>query len=209
MARKKSTATEKRALDIFKTCGGILRSSEAIRRGIHPRTLYALKNAGLLEQLQRGLYCIPGLPGHIQPDLVTITKKVPEGVICLISALFFHGLTTQIPHFVYVAVRQGYKPPKIDYPPARFHWFSDSTFDLGIEAHKLGGVTIHCYSKEKTVVDCFKFRNKIGINVAIEALKKYWKKGRPRLDLILQFAKTARIEKIITPYIEAITNESS
>ncbi len=209
MAKKKTTKAERKALDIFKACGGILRSSDAIRRGIHPRTLYALKNTGLLEQMQKGLYCIPGLPGHTQPDLITVAKKVPRGVICLISALFFHNLTTQIPHFVYMAVPQGYKPPKIDYPPTHFHWFSNSTFEQGIETHELEGVTIHCYSKEKTLVDCFKFRNKVGINVAIEALKKYWKQGRPRLDLIMRFAKAGRIEKIITPYIEAITNESS
>ncbi len=209
MTKKKNTKAERQALDIFKANGGILRTSNAIRSGIHPRTLYALKNAGLLEQLQKGLYCIPGLPSHTQPDLVIVAKKVQSGIICLTSALFFHNLTTQIPHFVYVAVRQGYKPPKIDFPPTHFHWFSDSTFEHGIETRELEGVTIRCYTKEKTLVDCFKFRNKVGINVAIEALKKYWKQGRPRLDLIMRFAKAARIEKIITPYIEAITNESS
>ncbi len=209
MARKKSTKIEKRALEIFQANGGILRSSDAIKKGIHPRTLYALRNAGLIEQLQKGFYCLRGLPGHNQPDLVSIASKVPNGVICLISALFFHKLTTQIPHFIYIAVRQGYKPPKIDYPPARFYWFSNSIFELGIEVHELDGIPVRFYSKEKTIVDCFRFRNKIGIDVAIEALKKYWQQGRPNLDLILKFAKIGRIEKIIKPYIETIINESS
>jgi predicted transcriptional regulator of viral defense system len=209
MARKKNQKIEKKALKIFKANGGILRSSDAIKQGIHPRTLYAMRDAGLLEQMQKGLYCLPGLPGHTQPDLVTVAKKIPNGVVCLISALFFHRLTTQIPHFIYLAVKQGYRPPKIDYPPTRFYWFSDSTFDLGIETYELKGVTIRCYSKEKTIVDCFRFRNKVGIDVAIEALKKYWQQGKPKLNLIMRFAKTGRIEKIIKPYIETIINGSS
>jgi predicted transcriptional regulator of viral defense system len=209
MARKKTKEIEKKALEVFKAHGGIMRSSDAIKHGIHPRTLYTLRDAGLLEQIQKGLYCLPRLPGHTQPDLVTVAKKVPNGVICLISALFFHKLTTHIPHFIYLAVRQGYKPPKIGYPPTRFYWFSNSIFDLGIETYELEGVTVRSYSKEKTIVDCFRFRNKIGIDVAIEALKKYWQQGLPKLDLIMQFARTGRIEKIIKPYIEAIINESS
>lgn len=209
MDRKKRSIGEKRAIEVFKGHGGILRSSEAIKLGIHPRTLYALRDAGLIEQLQRGLFCLPGLPGHTQPDLVTIARKVPDGVICLISALFFHKLTTQIPHFVYLAVKPGYKPPKIDYPPVHFYWFSKSIFELGIEIHEMKGIPVRCYSKEKTIVDCFRYRNKIGIDVAIEALKKYWLQGHPKLDLIMKHAKTCRIEKIIKPYIETIINESS
>src|SRR5262245_28541100 len=121
MGRRKNPEIEKRAIEIFQDHGGILRYADAIKFGIHPRTLFALKSSGLLEQLQKGLYCLPGLPGHTQPDLVSIARKVPTGIICLISALFFHGLTTQIPHFIYLAVRQGYKPPRIDYPPTRFY----------------------------------------------------------------------------------------
>lgn len=209
MARKKDPKIENRALALFHEHGGLLRYSDAIKLGIHPRTLYALKEQGLLEQIHKGLYGLTGLPTHTQPDLVTIAKKVPKGVFCLISALFFHRLTTQIPHFVYVAVPKGYKPPKIDYPPTRFYWFSPSMYDAGIETHRLEGVTLRCYSKEKTIVDCFRFRNKIGIDVAIEALKKYWQQGQPNLKLIMQFAKIGRIEKIIKPYIETVINESS
>lgn len=209
MGRRKNPEIEKNAIETFKAHGGILRYADAIKLGIHPRTLYALKNSGLLEQVQKGLYCLPGLPGHTQPDLVSIARKVPTGVVCLISALFFHKLTTQIPHFIYLAVRQGYKPPKIDTPPTRFYWFSHSLFELGIETHKLEGVDVRCYSKEKTIVDCFRFRHKIGIDVAIEALKKYWQQSKPRLDLIMKFARIGRIEKIIKPYIETVINESS
>lgn len=209
MGRQKNPKIEQKALLVFKAHGGILRYKDALKLGIHPRTLYALKNAGVIEQLQRGLFCLKGLPGHTQPDLVTVAKKVPDSVICLISALFFHRLTTQIPHFVYLAVKKGYKPPRVDYPPVKFFWFSEPYFGLGIESHKLQGVSVHCYSREKTIVDCFRYRNRIGIDVAIEALKKYWEQGKPRLDLIMKFAKAGRVAKIIKPYIETVINESS
>ena len=140
---------------------------------------------------------------------MTVAKIVPDSVICLISSLYFHGLTTQIPHFVYLAVKKGYTPPKVDYPPVKFFWFSVPYFNLGIETHKLQGITVRCYSREKSIVDCFRYRNRIGIDVAIEALKKYWEQGNARLDLIMKFAKAGRISKIIKPYIEAIINESS
>lgn len=209
MARKKNLSIEKQAIEIFQSHGGILRSNDAIKLGIHPRTLYGLKEEGKIELLQRGLFCLPGLPGHTQPDLVTVAKLVPGGVLCLISALYFHRLTSQIPHFIYIAVKQGYKPQKIDYPPIKFFWFSESLFADGIESHDLEGVLLRCYSKEKTIVDCFRYRNKIGIDVAIEALKKYWVQGNPKLDVVMKHAKIGRIEKIIKPYIETVINESS
>jgi predicted transcriptional regulator of viral defense system len=209
MPRKKDQTIEERALETFHSHGGILRSSDAIKLGIHPRILYHLREAGKIEQLQRGLFSLPNLPGHTDPDLVTIAKKIPTSVVCLISALYFHKLTTQIPHFIYIAVKQGYKPPKVDYPPIKCFWFTANIYEEGIESHCLEGVNIKCYSKEKTVVDCFRYRNKIGIDVAIEALKKYWQQGHPRLDLIMKYAKIGRIEKIIQPYIETVINESS
>lgn len=209
MSRNKDPQIEQNAIKIFKAHGGILRYKDIIQLGIHPQTLQNLKKSGLIEQLQRGLYCLSGLPGHTEPDLVTIAKKVPYGTICLISSLFFHNLTTQIPHFIYIAVEQGRNPPKITYPPVKYFRFSNSMLKLGIETHKLEGVSVKCYSKEKTIVDCFRFRNKIGIDVAIEALKKYWQQGKPKLDLIIKYAEAGRVEKIIRPYIETVINESS
>lgn len=209
MARKKDQNIEERALETFACHGGILRSKDAIKLGIHPRILYHLKETGKIQLLQRGLFCLPNLPGHRNPDLVTIAKKISTGVVCLISALYFHKLTTQIPHFIYIAVKQGYKPPKIDYPPVKFFWLTENIYEEGIESHNLDGVEVKCYSREKTLVDCFRYRNKIGIDVAIEALKKYWQQGHPRFDLIMKYAKLGRIEKIIKPYIETVINESS
>jgi len=195
------------ALKIFKKNGGILRYKDAMHYGIHPRTLYQLKAKGLIEKIQRGLYCLPGLPGHIQPDFITTITKIPKGVICLISALFFHKLTTEIPHFIYLALPQGYKPPKLEYPPTKFYWFSKATYESGIEIHKFKKISVPIYSKEKTIIDCFKHRNKIGLNIAIEALRKYWKQKNPQLNKLLFFAKISKVEKFIKPYIELIINE--
>ena len=192
------------AVKFFQSHGGILRTKEAIDLGIHPSTLYQMKDEGTIDQLRRGLYALKDLPGHAHPDLVQIAKMVPEAVICLISALSFHGLTTQIPHYVYVAVRQSTRVPKITYPPARFFWFSEKTYSTGIEIHYFSGVKIRCYNLEKTIVDCFKHRNKIGIDVALEALRNYLSRVNINLQKLKKYAVISRVDKVMTPYIEAL-----
>ncbi len=207
--RKKNKSSHQKALKIFRSEDGILKTSEALESGIHPRTLYELREEGEIEQISRGLYGIAGLPDTSDPDLVTVAKKVPHGVICLISALYFHHLTSQIPRSIDVAIPQHIKAPKIDYPPMRFYWFSEKMWEAGIEEHLMGKVKIRCYSKEKTVVDCFKHRNKIGIEVAIEALKNYWENDHPNLTKINKYAKLSRVDKVMKPYLEMIVNEQS
>ncbi len=209
MARKKSQHIRDKALKIFKSQGGVLKTSEAIKEGIHPRILYQLRDDGEIELIAKGLYALRGLPGIQQPDFVAIAKKVPKGVICLVSALYFHELTVQIPRWVDVAVRQHYRPPTISYPPVQFHWFSDTYFDKGIEQHDIGGIMIPIYSQEKSIVDCFRIRKKVGVDLALEALKCYWQKGNTDMDLLRKFAKSSRVLKIMTPYIEAITHDQS
>jgi predicted transcriptional regulator of viral defense system len=140
------------------------------------------------------------------PDLVTISKIVPKGVFCLISALYFHNLTNQIPHCIHIAIPQHIKAPKIDYPPAQFYWFSKWIWEAGIEEHFIGEIKIKVYSREKTIIDCFKHRNKIGIEVAIEALRTYWESGNRDLGKIQQFARISKVEKTIKPYLETIIN---
>ena len=208
MSRKSTKKIEKSAIEYFKNRGGIVSYKEAVQAGIHPRVLRFLVSKGEIEKLERGLYILPGLLGQTYPDLALIEKRIPNGTLFLISALYFHGLTTEIPHYVYLALKKGYKPPQINYPPVKFHWLSPKIFELGIEAHEINGVTLKCYSKEKTIVDCFRFRNEIGIDTAIEALKKYYRQGSPKWELIEKYAGICRVKKIITPYIEAILNES-
>jgi len=207
--KKGQKPSHQKALEIFQSKGGILKTSEAIKAGIHPRTIYELSDCGVIERLDRGLYGLAGLPEISDPDLVTVTKKVPNGVICLISALYFHRLTNQIPHCVHIAIPQPIKAPKVEYPPVRFYWFSEKIWEQGIEEHIIGGIKVKIYSREKTIVDCFKHRNKVGIEVAIEAFKNYWESGNTDLEKIQRFAKISKVEKIIKPYLETIINEQS
>lgn len=178
--------------------------SEAIRLGVNRRKLYAMRDAGVLEQVSRGLYHLHDLPALGSPDLVTIAKRVPQGAVCLISALAYHELTTQVPHEVYVALAKGAEAPRIDHPPVRLFWFSGTAFTEGIETRKVDGVPVRIYNAEKTIADCFKFRNKIGMDVVLEALK-LWRERRSRhLQALLTHARHCRVERIMRPYLEAL-----
>jgi len=194
----------KKARNIFRRHGGVLRMSEALYAGIHRRMLYSMLDAGVIEQLSRGLYRLTDLPPLGNPDLVSVARKVPSGVICLISALAYHEITTQVPHEVYVALERGTEAPRLDHPPLRVFWFSGEAFALGIEKHKIDGVPVRIYSPEKTIADCFKYRNKIGLDTTIEALKLYRKRKRFKTDDLMKFARVCRVEKIMRPYLEAL-----
>ena len=209
MGRKKNQDLRARALKVFKKHNGFLRTSEALKAQIHPRILYELREKGVIEQIQVGLYALKDLSHIDSPDFATIAKLMPEGVICLISALSYYNLTVQIPHFIYVAIKQNSKFPKINYPPVKIFKFSEKTYSPGIEIHKISGIKIKIYSREKTIIDCFKHRSKVGIEVAIEGLKNYWFSKKTDINLLLKFAKISRVEKIITPYLESIVHDQS
>jgi predicted transcriptional regulator of viral defense system len=193
-----------RAVSIFEKSGGILNTKRAVEMGVHPRDLYALRDAGKLERLERGLYRLANSKPLGNPDLVTVSHKVPKGVVCLISALAFHRLTTQIPHAVYLAIPANDQAPALQYPPLRIFWYSTPVYESGIEEVKLDGTQVRVYSAEKTLTDCFKYRNKIGIDVCTEALNLYRQRGRMNLNQIEQFAKICRVERVMRPYLEAI-----
>jgi len=182
----------------------MLKTGEALRAGIHPRTLYEMERARILEKLNRGLYRLTDLPPLGNPDLVTVALKVPSGIICLISALAYHEITTQIPHEVYIALERGAEPPRLGHPPIRIFWFSGQAFTAGMETRMIEGARVRIYSPEKTIADCFKYRNKIGLDTAIEALKLYREKKRFKGDDFMQFARVCRVEKVMRPYLEAL-----
>ena len=190
--------------DIFRKHGGRLRMSEAIARGITRYMLYALRDRGVIEQVSRGVYRLVELPPIGNPDLVTVSLRFPNAVVCLVSALAYHDLTTQVPHEVSVAVARDSRLPSLDYPPVRPHRFSDEAYKAGIEEHRLDGVPVKIYSPEKTLADCFKFRNKIGMDVALEALKLYKERKKFNPGDMLKYARICRIEKVIKPYLEAV-----
>ena len=194
----------KAAKQVFLHHGGVLRTSDAIRHGVHPRTLYAMRDAGLLERLGRGLYRVADQPPLGTPDLVTVALKVPSGVICLISALAFHELTTQIPHEVYLALRRGSRAPRLEHPPVRVVWRSGRAFDGGIVKYQIDRIPVRIYSPEKTLADCFKYRNKIGLDTAVEALKRYVGGSRVDFDSLIEYARICRVESVMRPYLEAL-----
>lgn len=201
--RNRRTRFEK-ATTIFKRKGGILRTSQAIRAGIHPSTLYTMRDSGTLEEVSRGVYRLADSEPMGNPDLVTVATRIPNGVICLISALAFHEITTQIPHEVHVALQRGAEEPRLDYPPLRTYRFTGKAYSEGVELHQLDGVSVKFYTPEKTIADCFKFRNKIGLDTAVEAIRLYRERKRVSVDELMHYASICRVKKIIRPYLESL-----
>ena len=190
------------ARNIFMAKGGTLRTAEAVAAGIHPRILYAMRDSGQLEQIVRGVYRLAELPPLSDPDMATVGKRLPHGVVCLISALAFHELTTQIPHVVHIAIPRTARTPRLDYPPIQTYRFSPKTFNAGIEKHKIDGVEVRIYNAEKTLADCFKYRNKLGLDIFIEALRNYLRKRGAKIQRVLEYARVCRVESAMRPYLE-------
>ena len=199
MTRKTFETAEK----IFKKNNGILRTGKAKKLGINEVILLQMCDEGLLVKEARGLYRLADLPPLSNPDLVQVAMRVPSSVICLISALAFYQLTTQIPYKVYIALPREVKAPRIEYPPLDIVYLSKKPYSAGIEKHILDEVKVRIYSREKTIADCFKFRNKTGLDIALEALKDYLRQPNRDIQGILNYARINRVEKIIRPYLQA------
>lgn len=194
----------RKAEAVFKRHGGMLRAAQAIALGIHPRVLYGLRDAGRLQQVSRGLYRLADLPSLGDPDLTAVAARIPHGVVCLISALTFHGITTQVPHQVDVALPRGTKQPRLKFPPIRVFRFSAPMYRAGIETHRVDGIGVRVYSAAKTVADCFRFRNRLGIDVAVEALKFLRERKKVPMRELLKYARLCRVERVMTPYLESL-----
>lgn len=183
---------------------GFLRASDLASTGV-PRVVLARMTAGgLLERAARGLYRLPNSTGSEYESLLMVAKKVPQGVFCLLSALQFHGLTTQLPRQVWLAMPRGSHAPRIDYPPLKMVQFSGESYCEGIETHVRDQVSMRIYSAAKTVADCFKHRNKIGLDVALEALKDARAQGKASADDLWRYAKVCRVANVMRPYMEAL-----
>jgi predicted transcriptional regulator of viral defense system len=193
-----------RAVAIFRKHGGILRTAQALRAGIHPSTLYTMRDVGALEVISRGVYRLDGSEPLGNPDLVTVATRVRGGVICLISALAFHEITTQIPHEVHVALQRGAEEPRLEHPPIKTYRFTGQAFKAGVETYEIDGVSVRIYSPEKTLADCFKFRNKIGLDTAVEAVRFYRERRIVNVDALMRYAAICRVQKVMRPYLEAI-----
>jgi predicted transcriptional regulator of viral defense system len=184
---------------------GILRPRDLEAAGISGVYLNKLYAEGVLERPSRGLYTLPDSEPSENRTIAEAGKRVPQGVVCLLSALRFHDLTTQAPFEVWLAIGEKARPPKIDYPPLRIVRFSGQALSFGVEEHDVDGVKIHIYSAAKTVADCFKYRNKIGLDVAIEALRDCVRQRKATVDELWAAAKVCRMSNVIRPYLEAVT----
>jgi predicted transcriptional regulator of viral defense system len=192
------------AIHLFSAHDGILKTSQALALGIAPRTLYAMRDSGLLRQITRGTFQLADREPLGNPDLVSVAKRIPKAIVCLISALHFYGLTSQIPHKVYIALPQSAEKPRFDFPPLDIIWLSEKIYPEGITEQSIDSIPIKVYSIEKTIADCFKFRNKIGNDVALEALKEYLKMPRRNIESLISSARIDRVETLLTPYLEAL-----
>lgn len=183
---------------------GILRPRDLDRYHLPRQYLRRLHQRGELVRLGRGLYALPDHDLTEHHDLAEAAKRVPGGVVCLLSALRFHDLTTQLPRQVWLAIEQkAWRPEGLDVP-VRLVFMSGEAFEAGIETHEIEGVAVRVYSAAKTVADCFKFRNKIGLDVAIEALRDYRRVYRQGLDALWHFAQMDRVDQVMRPYLDMV-----
>jgi predicted transcriptional regulator of viral defense system len=184
---------------------GLLRPRDLEARGFSRTALSALARQGQLVRLSRGLYALPERPVSAHATLAEVACKHPRVVVCLLSALQFHGLTTQSPFEVWVAIANKARAPKMEYPPLRIVRFSGAALTEGVEKHRVDGVTVRVTSVAKTVADCFKYRNKIGLDVALEALREAWNAKRVSIDDLWHYAQVCRVANVMRPYLEALT----
>ena len=191
------------ALALIARRGGTVRTSEALAAGIHARTLHALRDSGQLEQLARGLFRLAELPPPGDPDLAVIAAAVPKAVLCLLSALAAHELTTQIPHTIRIAIPRTSRYPSLPGTPIKVVRFGEAAFDAGIERYDFDGGTIRIYGPEKTLADCFKFRGKLGLDPFHEGLASYRRRPKASMQRVLEFARIDRVDKAIRPYLQA------
>jgi len=186
---------------------GLLRASDLDAIDAPRVVLTRLIAAGLLDRVGRGLYRLPGHPISEHEGLMVVATKAPQAVFCLLTALQFHGLTTQLPRQVWIAMPRGSHSPRIDYPPIRMVQMAGSAHLAGVEEHLCNGVKARIYSPAKTVVDCFKHRNKIGLDVALEALKDAWRTRKASADDLWRYAQDCRVAAVMRPYMEAVAHD--
>lgn len=196
------TAAEK--LIDFARSHGLIRPCDLVPLGIPRISLTRAVQRGQLERVGRGLYGLPGRQVSAHGSLAEVARRVPKGIVCLLSALRFHGLTTQAPFEVWLAIDNKAVAPRLDYPPLRIARFSGAALTEGVEEHIVDGVTVRITCVAKTVADCFKYRNKIGLDVALEALHEAWHEKRMTSEDIWRYAKVCRVANVMRPYLESL-----
>lgn len=207
-AAQKPTTVADKAIEILAK-SGMARLHELKAAGIPEIVVARLTRAGRVIRLARGLYQLPDADLQTSHTLAEVAKIVPKGVICLISALAYHELTLQLPPFVWVAIEVHTRQPKHRYPPMRFVRFSRRALTEGVEQHMIEGIPVKITSPARTIVDCFRFRNKIGVDIAISAMREALRKRVCSPDDIMGYARSLRIASVVRPYLEAITTDET
>lgn len=183
---------------------GVLRPRDLARADLPADYLWRLYRKEKLKRVGRGLYALPGADLTEHHTLAEAALRVPHGVVCLLSALRFHDLTTQAPHEVWMAIDVKARRPKEEIIPLRIVRFSGEALTTGIEEHEVEGVCVKVYGPAKTVADCFKYRNKIGLDVALEALRDCWRKRLATADELWRYAEVCRVARVMRPYLESL-----
>ncbi len=183
----------------------LLRARDVTRQGLPTIALTRLVQAGKLERVARGLYGLPGAAISEHRSLAEVSARVPKGVVCLLSALRVHEIGTQAPFEVWIAIPQHMVTPRLDQPAIRVVRMADVALAEGVERLHIDGIDVPVFNAARTVVDCFRFRNKIGLDVALEALRDGWSQRKFTLDDLWRYATTGRVANVMRPYIEAIT----
>jgi predicted transcriptional regulator of viral defense system len=198
-----ATAAERRTLRVIRGIG-VVRPTDLEARGIPRQRMYRLVRKGQVTRHARGIYAAADHPYTAEHSLAQVAKRVPTGVICLLTALRFHGLTTQNPADVWIALPEKARKPKLDHPRLRVTRFSGPALTEGAEAHHIEGVDVRIYSAAKTVADCFKYRNKVGIDVTVEALRDFTRRYRGGATELARFARICRVTRVMQPYLDSI-----
>lgn len=202
-AKQVNQSTEKKVLALVRK-GGILRPQDLQEKGLPSDYLWRLHKQGKLEKVGRGMYVSQDAELSEYQTVLQAALRVPHGIVCLLSALRFHDLTTQSPFEIWMAIDVKARAPKEDIIPLRIVRFSGKALTSGVETHTIEGVSVNVYKPAKTVADCFKYRNKIGLDVAIEALRDCWRKKLATSDEFWHYAKVCRVARVMRPYLESV-----
>lgn len=194
----------KKIIKIFKMHNGYARSKDILAEGIHPRDIKSILDEGIVIKVKNGLYRLSDTPVISNQSFIDLACAVPEGVICLLSALSYYEMTTFNPSIISMAIHRKSWRPKIEYPPVEFYYFSKKQFEAGIDKINIRGYKINIYCREKTICDCFRYRNKLGIDIAKEGLSEYLRRKDRNLERLLKYAEICRVKKLMEIWINAM-----
>jgi len=197
------SSSRDRLLEVIRQVG-VLRPRDLQAHGIPREHLRVLVDRGDIQRVARGVYILSDADVTGDHGLAEACKRVPRGVVCLLSSLRYHGMTTQAPFEVWLAIQRGSWRPRLQYPPLRVVWFSGQAMAYGVQEHRIEAVPVRIYSAAKTVADCFKYRNKIGLDVAMEALRDCWGERLATADELWEAAKVCRVANVMRPYMESL-----